>query len=363
MNDYLLSIIIPTYNRPNELKRLLLSIIDTNLPKEDYEVIVSDDSTEEFTEQNISLVIELQEKMNVNIYRNEYNKAAPGTNRQSGLNKAKGQWIIFADDDDAFIPESLFALKPYMVNADSDLVMIRTPWTHWEGDKVYIDPETPRYLNDIITHGKIYLRKFIETFNIGYALDGSYHEDVYFNFQAYCYTKVRSYSCYDDFVDIPFYKLNVETDSITRKNKSIDEYFENHIMNGTEEWLRSYFLKPYSILKNLSDEDREDFYYFYIPIFYYVIDTILIIQEKNNGKFNKIHTELFCKFFELWKQIFGINEYYEVQSWIEMIYNRDFRNKFYTFSRIYSFLDLLSLREHYILNHSEVENEKIIYNS
>ena len=87
------SVVIPTYERPDDLRRCLTSLEkDAKAPYPDYEIIVTDDSKSE----KCRTVVE-----------NEFPKVSWGTgrqngpagNRNAGVNRAKGDWIVFLDDD------------------------------------------------------------------------------------------------------------------------------------------------------------------------------------------------------------------------------------------------------------------------
>jgi len=92
--DEMISIVIPTYNRPELLAKCLDSLLYRiqGLSEVDYEVIISDDSPNELTK---------------NFIQNEYPlfkfnagpRRGPAANRNFGASKATGRWIMFIDDD------------------------------------------------------------------------------------------------------------------------------------------------------------------------------------------------------------------------------------------------------------------------
>ena len=60
MSDYLISLIIPTYNRPHQLKKSINSIIRQSLGWENIELIIVDDaSTDKKTKK---IILEYQKK-------------------------------------------------------------------------------------------------------------------------------------------------------------------------------------------------------------------------------------------------------------------------------------------------------------
>lgn len=89
-----LSIIIPHFNSSDTLERLLQSI-----PQDKgIQTIVVDDKSDK---SHIEPIKKLQKKYDFEFYKNDRIKSA-GTCRNIGLEKAKGDWLLFADSDDFF---------------------------------------------------------------------------------------------------------------------------------------------------------------------------------------------------------------------------------------------------------------------
>ena len=99
-----LSIIIPTYGRVNKILRA----IESALVDSSFEVIVVDDNGKGSEHQlNTQQVLsELNSNENFSYYPLENNSGA-GTARNYGVDKAKGKYITFLDDDDFFIDNAL----------------------------------------------------------------------------------------------------------------------------------------------------------------------------------------------------------------------------------------------------------------
>lgn len=94
LNKY--SLIIPHYNIPHLLRRLLFTV-----PKrEDLQVIVVDDCSTKGIEELEKLMIEYDW---IEWYSTGKNGGG-GKARNIGLNHAKGEYIFFADSDDFFLP-------------------------------------------------------------------------------------------------------------------------------------------------------------------------------------------------------------------------------------------------------------------
>jgi glycosyltransferase involved in cell wall biosynthesis len=94
MDNYLFSIVIPTFRRMNRLAQALDSLAKQEFPKDQFEVIVVDDqSGERFDE----ILGEFSGKINVQIVVSEV-KGRPGA-RNTGAQKARGEFLLFIDDD------------------------------------------------------------------------------------------------------------------------------------------------------------------------------------------------------------------------------------------------------------------------
>ena len=92
------SVIIPTHNRPEYLRRALISVKIQTF--DDIEIIVVDDAS------SVDLEDVLQDFPDVIYLRNKTNKG-PCYSRNRGLKHARGKFINFLDDDDILYPEKI----------------------------------------------------------------------------------------------------------------------------------------------------------------------------------------------------------------------------------------------------------------
>lgn len=87
------SVIIPSYERPSDLKICLESLSYQNQAvAPSYEIIVSDDSKSDSSRILI-------EKDFPHVRWGEGKKIGPAGNRNAGVDRARGKWIVFLDDD------------------------------------------------------------------------------------------------------------------------------------------------------------------------------------------------------------------------------------------------------------------------
>lgn len=91
-----ISIIIPTYNRSNKLKRCLNSILNQEYDKKKYEIIVINDVDPDDTN---SIILNLMKHYsNIKLITNK-TKNNVAYCRNQGIKKSKGKIIAFIDDD------------------------------------------------------------------------------------------------------------------------------------------------------------------------------------------------------------------------------------------------------------------------
>lgn len=91
------SIIVPVYNRPDEVDELLDSL--TKQTDKDFEVVIVEDGSET---DCIDIINTYKEQLNVEYYYKE--NTGPGTSRNYGMERAKGNYMIIFDSD-CIIPE------------------------------------------------------------------------------------------------------------------------------------------------------------------------------------------------------------------------------------------------------------------
>lgn len=99
------SIIIPTYNRPQQLERCLKSLAQLTYPRDRFEVIVVNDGGERPLPNEIEKI-----SANVNLQIITQPNQGPATARNTGASAAKGALLAFTDDDCSPAPDWLDCL-------------------------------------------------------------------------------------------------------------------------------------------------------------------------------------------------------------------------------------------------------------
>ena len=94
--QYIFSIIVPTYNRADEITELLTSLINQSIDKSLFEILIVDDGSTDETEKVIQ---EFKSKSPIDISFLKQDHKGPGEARNYGMENAKGEYFLFIDSD------------------------------------------------------------------------------------------------------------------------------------------------------------------------------------------------------------------------------------------------------------------------
>lgn len=96
MRPYLFSIIVPTFNRANEIRELIGSFQNQTLPHNQFEVLLVDDGSDDDTPEQIKQFIP-QVDFRIRLLQREHE--GPGPARNFGMAQAEGEFFLFIDSD------------------------------------------------------------------------------------------------------------------------------------------------------------------------------------------------------------------------------------------------------------------------
>ena len=109
------SIIVPVYNRPDEVDELLQSLCDQKV--KDFEVLIVEDGSQ----RDCKAVVEkYHDRLDVKYFMKP--NSGPGQSRNYGAERANGEWLIILDSD-VVLPEG------YLQAVDSSLSSLLSPRT------------------------------------------------------------------------------------------------------------------------------------------------------------------------------------------------------------------------------------------
>lgn len=109
----LISIIVPVYNRADEIDEFLGSC--SMQKSKNFEVIIVDDGSTD----NLKEIVE-KYKPKLDIYYFYEQNRGPGAARNMGMDKANGRWFVFIDSDCTISPDYIANLEAHLKKEDFD---------------------------------------------------------------------------------------------------------------------------------------------------------------------------------------------------------------------------------------------------
>lgn len=101
------SVVVPVYNRPDQLHRLLLSFENLDYEMSAVEILICDDGSQEDISQVVSLA---RDRQKLSVICLSQNNQGPGAARNLGLSRCRGQLMVFTDSDCEVAPGWLTGL-------------------------------------------------------------------------------------------------------------------------------------------------------------------------------------------------------------------------------------------------------------
>ena len=120
MSEFALSVVIPTYNRPDLIDAALNSL-QTQKTEYSFEVIIQDNSTNLKTQEKIS---QISNDFNFKINYEKNEKVLPPIqNWKKGIDRSSTQIIKILWDDDWLEPDAIQTFMSTMINSNADAVI------------------------------------------------------------------------------------------------------------------------------------------------------------------------------------------------------------------------------------------------
>lgn len=218
------SLIIPHFNDSERLDRLLRTV---PIERSDVEVIVVDDCS-----PNQKALGDVRAAWPRVHWLSTPENAGAGVARNVGLKAAKGQWLVFADSDDEFLPRAFKVFDETLID-DDELVYFLAESLQEENFSPsiraermnelvseYIKSKNTKALRELrlqhaVPWAKVYSRRAVESLKISFDTVRR-GNDVAFNVLASIqFSRIRA-------VAIPVYRVYRRADSLTAESSSND---------------------------------------------------------------------------------------------------------------------------------------------
>lgn len=143
-----LSIIVPLYNSERFLPKCLESLLEQDISKEEYEIILVDDGS---PDDSRNIAGEYASRYSNIIVLSQPNKGTSGA-RNTGLRRATGKYVYFVDPDDYVLKNSIACLLQKM--EEEELDVLRFGYTEvdeqYQPTKSCKNPESPDYSSQVM---------------------------------------------------------------------------------------------------------------------------------------------------------------------------------------------------------------------
>ena len=285
----LISVVIVSYEGRKHFNRILDS-----LKKQHYanmEVVISDDCSRDTCDDIIETY-----KDSLNITRTSTKKhgGCPGDTRQAGLEAASGEWITFADQDDAFYPGVISKVAAF-IRKNPEIDVFRTEFNE-------VEPETEkvfRHHKEVYgwTHGMFIKRSWMKEHNIRYKAGLKSHEDIYLSTRIAC--ELNNSGKQQGYCPVCTYKWTAWNESLSHKEEHL--YIDNHMKEYIEATGEAY-IEDY-----LQNGSKEFSMYHSISVVLYCYFYHMGCVFRNVKGFNKENTVHIADYIAKVKKTFGMS--------------------------------------------------------
>lgn len=218
------SIIIPFYNVELYIEECIRSVAEQDYPKDDFEIICVDDCSPDNSRDIVQRL--MSEYPNLKLICHSMNKRQGGA-RNTGIDVAKGEWILFLDSDDKYMHSLVLNNFDKLIQKHPQIKFIKSKNYNYIPCNDNCNPissdieckylnviSSIKYLNSdystyLIWNG-CWNKKFLDENNIRFREHVAF-EDTDFGI------KVGLYSAQIGCVEYPFYGYRYNPESITNK--------------------------------------------------------------------------------------------------------------------------------------------------
>lgn len=207
-----ISVVIPTYNRPELLKNSINSVLSQSFP--DTEIIVIDDCSTDNTQS----VLGNYKDGRLKVIRNKTNMGIAAV-RNIGVTNSQGKYIAFLDDDDEWLPGKLEKQLDILEGGSVNLGCVYTGILviNSDGDQV-LQTTIPQYRNNILK--ELLFQNFITTSTVVlkkacFEKVGLFDEEIPYGEDYDMWIRIAKEFEYD-FVKEPLTKYRIHQTAITK---------------------------------------------------------------------------------------------------------------------------------------------------
>ena len=291
-----LSVILACYNARPFIGRMLDSLVAQDF--KDMEVVISDDCSPEPYDD---IVERYKDKLNIVRTKTAYN-CCPGNTRQAGYDASSGDWVIFGDQDDEYVPGAFKKVFKSIEKADRDGFHFPVVTTDFD-EGCYVKGQFHLIRKHCQsygwTHGKFYRREWWEKNHIAYKHDLKSHEDIYLSSLVTCVLDET-----DDkpmYAQVTTYHWLKRPDSLSQGSERL--FIEEHMAEYIESTGR-VFVDYY---KRCGEAALKVAKYNAVSVILYCYFYHMGSVFADSRGFIRENTEAISAYYQELKQVFGMN--------------------------------------------------------
>ncbi|KRG15788.1 hypothetical protein ACA30_04200 [Virgibacillus soli] len=235
---------VTTFNRSEKLDICLNSLFSQTMNPENFEIIVIDDCSTDDTTEMVQRLQNKHNQYNINYIRLEKNTGNASIPRNTAIDEAKGEYLIFIDSDDYLAPQTLENSYKFAKENDADIVYLKYGLGSTLGSVPKgFTKEGTQPKADIIDNAMLYSLSVLKLFklseikrlNLRFDPNITIGEDMLFTSKFLFNTEVHSILADQEYYII----VHHESDRLTKKSVPIEDSFSNYnqimenILTGT----------------------------------------------------------------------------------------------------------------------------------
>lgn len=255
----MVSVIIPTYNRADLIKRAIMSVL--NQTYSDIEVLVVDDAS---TDQTEKIVKGIKDER-LHYYKLETNGGACRA-RNIGISKAQGEFIAFLDSDDEWMSNKIELQYNFANEKNAIAVAANFIYKRESKKNIVVSKNHPDYFSteelvvkNSITTGALFVKREM------LLQMGGFDEDMP-RYQDWELVLRLAKNCTIYFVKEPLLKIYFQEDSITNSTSKTKKYKalcllydkNRDLINSVPE-AKAQFLWSMGLYSLYTDEPRSEY--------------------------------------------------------------------------------------------------------
>jgi glycosyltransferase involved in cell wall biosynthesis len=186
-----ISVVIPTYNRPKYLNKILYNLVKSTIP---YEILICDGGSNISSKSQIKVIINQYCNHNIKYFDIGYNNHS--AKRNIGIKKSNSKYIVLLDDD--CIPEKKFLEKYYLLLEKNKLKNFfycgSVVYPNNLKKKNFIKFRQSRHF--VINHKENFLENYLHPRNI-VTMNMAFNKKILINKKIFFYEKFNIYGFED----------------------------------------------------------------------------------------------------------------------------------------------------------------------